>query len=324
MRSAGTRLLVSALSAVAMIASLAATAQDDFPSRAIRIIVPYPPGGAADLLTRLVAGKLAQQFAQPIVVENKPGASGNIGAGAVARAAPDGYSLLSAPPPPLVINQSLFPQLGFDPARFVAVTVIASTPNVLVVNPKLAATQLVQLIELAKAQPGKLSYASTGSGGTPHLTAEWFNAAAGVQITHIPYKGALAYPAVLSGEVQMMFMNLGDALPHLRAGTLRALAVCSERTSAALPDVPTMAATIPGFVSSTWFAIVAPPGTPPAIADKLSAAVAAALKSPELGKRLADLYFEPVGSPPAQTAAFFAQEVQRWKQVIRRADIKPD
>jgi tripartite-type tricarboxylate transporter receptor subunit TctC len=324
MRSTATRLLFIALWAVAVLATPPAAAQDVYPSRLIRIIVPYPPGGAADSLTRMVADKLSAQLGQPFIIENKPGASGNIGAEMVARAAPDGYTLLSAPPPPLVVNQSLFPQLGFDPARFVPVTVIAGAPNVLVVHPKVAATNLRQFIELAKAQPGMLSYASTGSGGTPHLTAEWFKAAAGLDIAHIPYKGALAYPAVLSGEVEMMFMNLGDALPHLRSGTLRALAVCSEQASPALPGVPALAATMPGFVSSTWYGVVAPPGTPPAIVDKLWSAVTVALKSPDVSKRLADLYFEPIGSSPAQSAAFFGQEVQRWQQVILQANIKPE
>ena len=317
--------LFAALGALSLVFTpLPAAAQDSYPSRPVRIVVPFPPGGAADSLTRIVAEKVAARLGQPFIIENKAGASGNIGAELVASARPDGYTLMSSPPPPLVINQSLFPQLAFDPARFVPVTVIARAPNVLVAHPRLRASSTGELIAQAKANPGVLNYASTGSGGTPHLTAEWFKSLAGVQLTHIPYKGAQAYPALLAGEVDLMFMTLGDALPHIRSGGLKALAVGSEQRVAALPGVPTLAETIPGLISTTWFAVVATPGTPPDIAQKLSAAFNEALQLPEIMYKLANLSFEPMGGTPAQTAAFFNGEAQRWSQVIRAAQIKAD
>ena len=310
-----------------MAATLAAPAlaQDGpYPDRPIRIVVPFPPGGANDTVTRIVAERLSVRFGQPVVVENKPGAAGNIGAEFVAHAKPDGYTLLSAPPPPLVINHNLYPKLGFDPTRFVPITVMAAAPNVLVVHPRVAANNAPEFIALARQQPGRLNYGSTGSGGTPHLTFEWFKSLANVQVTHVPYKGAQAYPAVLSGEVDAMFMNLSDALPHVRAGKLKVLAVASEREIAALPGVRPLADTLPGFVSVTWYGVAAPPGTPGVVADKLAHAMAEALKEPDTARKLAELHLLPVGEPPARTAAFFSEEAERWRQVIRAADIKPD
>jgi tripartite-type tricarboxylate transporter receptor subunit TctC len=310
-----------------MAAALAAPAlaQDGpYPDRPIRIVVPFPPGGAVDAVTRIVAERLSARFGQPVVVENKPGAAGNIGAEAVAHAKPDGYTLLAAPPPPLVINHSLYAKLGYDPTRFVPVTVLAGAPNVLVVHPRVAASNAQEFIALARQQPGRMNYASTGSGGTPHLTFEWLKSVSGVQVTHVPYKGALAYAAVLSGEVDAMFMNLSDALPHVRAGKLKALAVASEREVAALPGVRPLAETLPGFVSLTWYGVAASPGTPPAVVDKLAGAMAEALHQPDTARKLAELHLQPVGESPARTAAFFGEEAERWRKVIRSADIKPD
>jgi tripartite-type tricarboxylate transporter receptor subunit TctC len=307
------------------LAALPALAQEgSFPERPIRIVVPFPPGGANDTVTRIVAERLSARFGQPVVVENKPGAAGNIGAEAVARANPDGYTLLASAPPPLVINHSLYPQLGFDPTRFVPITVMVAAPNVLVVHPRVAATNATEFIALAVQQPGRLNYASTGSGGTPHLSFEWFNSLAGIRVTHVPYKGAQAYPAVLSGEVDAMFMNLSDALPHLRSGKLKALAVASDREVAALPGVRPLSQVLPGFVSLTWFGLAAPPDTPSALADKLAVATAEALRHPETARRLAELQLQPVGESPARTAAFFSEEAERWRTVIRSAHIQPD
>lgn len=318
--------VVAGIAIALLVPPLHARAQerDVYPSRPIRMIVPYPPGGAAGLLSRIVADKARDLLGQPIVVEHKPGASGNIGAELVATALPDGYTLLSTPPPPLVVNQSLFARLSFDPAKFVPITVIASAPNVLAVHPKLNAKTVAELIAQAKLHPGKLNYASTGSGGTPHLSAEWFNTEAGVRITHVPYKGAQAYPALLSGEVDMMFLNLGDALPYIRAGKLATLAIGGEQRHATLPAVPTLAETIPGFVSSTWFGVVATPGTPAAIAERLAAVFAKVLRMPEVVRQLTELHFAPVGKSPAQTADFLRAETARWSKVIHVADIKPD
>jgi len=316
---------LSALGVLAAALAAPAWAQDgSYPDRSIRIVVPFPPGGANDTVTRIVAERLSVRFGQPVVVENKPGAAGNIGAEQVAHARPDGYTLLASPPPPLVINHNLYARLGFDPTRFVPITVMAAAPNVLVAHPRVAAGNAAEFIALARQQPGRLNYASTGSGGTPHLTFEWFKSLAGIQVTHVPYKGAQAYPALLGGEVDAMFMNLSDALPFLRAGKLKALAVASEREVAALPGVRLLSDTLPGFVSLTWFGVAAPPGTPAAVADKLAAAIAEALNHPDTARRLAELHLQPVGESPARTAAFFGEEAERWRKVIQANDIKPD
>ncbi len=297
-----------------------------YPVRPIRIIVPFPAGGTADLMPRILGEKLAAKWGQPIIIDNRPGAGGNIGAEIVFKSEPDGYTLLSAPPPPLVINHNLYPKLGFDPTRFVTVGVMAAVPNVLLVHPKLPAATVQELIAHAKANPDRLLYSSQGSGTTSHLTTEMFKTlGGGLKITHVPYKGtAPSLAALLAGEVNLMFDNLGVTLPHARAGRLRALAVCSERRVATLPEVPAMTEIFPGFVSIAWYGVVAPPKTSPRIAAKLSAALAEALKLPDVAKRLAELSAEPVGSNPAQMAAFMKQDTERWRKVIQSAGVKVD
>jgi tripartite-type tricarboxylate transporter receptor subunit TctC len=297
-----------------------------YPVRPIRIIVPFPAGGSADLMPRIFGEKLTAKWGQPVVVDNRPGAAGNIGAEMVYKAEPDGYTLLSAPPPPLVINHNLYPKLGYDPTRFVTVSVLASIPNVLLVHPKLPATTVQELIALARANPDKLNYSSQGNGATSHLTTEMFKTmAGGLKITHVPYKGTTpALAALLAGEVNLMFDNLGVSLPQARAGKLRALAVCSEKRVASLADVPAMAETFPGFVSIAWFGVVAPPGTSPKIAAQLADAIREALALPDVGKRLAELSAEPVGSSPAEMAAFMKQDAERWRKVIVSAGVKLD
>ena len=305
--------------------SATAVAQE-WPSKAVRIIVPFPPGGSADLMPRIVGEKLAAKWGQPVVIENRPGAAGNIGAEAVFRAEPDGYTLLSAPPPPLVINRLLYSKLSYDSTQFVPVTVIGAIPNVLLVHPKTGVSSVAELIELAKKNPGKLNYASQGGGTTSHLTAELFKAMAGdLQITHIPYKGtAPALADLLAGQVEMMCDNLGVSLPHVRSGKLKALGVGSPKRVASLPDVPALGESLPGFVAVAWFGIVAPPRTSPAIAEKVFAGVAEALRQPDVLKRLADLSAEPMGLSPAETASFMRQETDRWSAVIRSAGVKLD
>lgn len=319
------RQLLACLSIVMSIGgSFDVVADESYPSRPIRVIYPFPPGGVGDALTRFILEKVSVKLGQPIFVDNKPGATGNVGTEIMAHAKPDGYTLLSTPPPPLVVNQNLYPNLPFDPAKFVPISVLALSSNVLVVNPKVSANSVGELIAQAKASPGKLNYASTGSGGTPHLTMEWFKSAANVDLTHVPYKGVQSYLPLLAGEVDVMFMNIADALPYIRSGKLRVLAIGGVRRNAAIPDVPTLAETIPGFVSVTWFGVVATPGTPAVTAEKLSAAIADALQSPEVKKKLADLHVEPVGGSPAQAGAFFKAETERWAKVINTARIKPD
>ena len=300
-------------------------AQNHYPSRPIKIVVPLPAGGTADTVPRLIAEKLAVKWGQPVVVENRPGAANNIGAEAVARSEPDGYTLLAAPPAALVINQFLYSKLPFDPSAFVPVTVIAATPNILVVHPKVPVSTLQELIGYARLNPNKLNYASAGSGSTPNLTVEWLKFQAGIQIVHVPYKGlAPALTDLLAGEVDMMFDNLGNTLQHIKRGKLKALSVGSEKRVAELPDVPTMAEMYPGFVSIAWFAVVAPPKTPHEIAAKLSAAITEALKLPDVMKKLQDLSAMPVGGTPEDTATFMRKEADRWRKVIQLIGAKTE
>jgi tripartite-type tricarboxylate transporter receptor subunit TctC len=303
--------------------SLVSNAQE-WPAKPVRIIVPFPPGGSADLLPRVVGEKLAKQWGQPVIIDNRPGAAGNIGATAVFQAEPDGYTLLSAPPPPLVINRLLYPKLAYDSTQFVPMSVIAAIPNVLLVHPSVKADTVAELIALAKGNPGKLNYASQGSGATSHLTAELFKSMAGaLQITHVPYKGsAPALADLLAGQVDMMFDNLGVSLPHVKSGKLRALGVASTRRFRSLPEVPTLAETLPGFESVAWFGIVGPPRTPGLIAEKVAAGVAETLRNPDVLRRLSDLSADPLGMTPAETAAFMKAETERWGAVIRSAGVK--
>ena len=310
---------------VFLLAVSAASAQE-WPARPVRIVVPFPAGGSADLIPRIVAEKLSEKWGQPVIVENRPGAAGNIGADIVFRAEPDGYTLLSAPPPPLVINRLLYPKLSYDSTQFAPVTVIAANPNVLLVHPSLGVSSVAELIALARQNPGKLNYASQGSGSTSHLTAELFKSmAGGLQITHVPYKGtAPALTDLLAGQVDMMCDNLGVSLPHVRSGKLKALAVASKQRFAGLPDAPALAETLPGFESRAWYGIVAPPRTPAPIAAQVSAGVADALKNADVLKRLQELSAEPMGLTPAETAAFMKAESERWGAVIRSAGVKVD
>jgi tripartite-type tricarboxylate transporter receptor subunit TctC len=307
-------------------ATATATLAQDWPLKPVKIVVPFPPGGSADLLPRIVGEKLAERFGQPVVVDNRPGAAGNIGATAVFQADPDGYTLLSAPPPPLVINRLLYPKLAFDSTKFVPISVIAAIPNVLLVSPRVPASSVAELIAYAKANPGKLNYSSQGSGTTSHLTAELFKSmAGGLQIAHVPYKGtAPALAALVAGEVDMMCDNLGVSLPHVKAGRIKALAVASAKRVPSLPDVPALAESLPGFEAVAWFGIVGPPGLPAPIAQKVSAGVADALRDPEVQARLAALSAEPMGFTPAQAAAYMKEETERWAAVIRAANVKVD
>jgi len=310
---------------IAFSATVTASAQD-WPAKPVRIIVPFPPGGSADLLPRIVGEKLAERFGQPVIVDNRPGAAGNIGATAVFQADPDGYTLLSAPPPPLVINRLLYPKLAYDSTKFVPISVIAAIPNVLLVNARVSASSVAELIAYAKANPGKLNYSSQGNGTTSHLTAELFKSmAGGLSIAHVPYKGsAPALAALVAGEVDMMCDNLGVSLPHVTAGRIKALAVASAKRVASLPEVPALAESLPGFEAVAWFGIVGPPGLSAAIAEKISTGVAEALRDPEVRARLAGLSAEPMGFTPAQTAAYIRDETQRWAAVIRTANVKID
>ena len=326
------RPMTSPLAAIALAATLcaqSAQAQEPasaWPSKPVRIIVPFPAGGTADLMPRFISERLAAKWGQPFVVENRAGAAGNIGAETVYKADPDGYTLLSAPPPPLVINQSLYAKLAYDATQFVTVSVMGEVPNVFLIHPKVGVNTVREAIAYLKANPGKLNYASQGSGTTSHLTTEMFKTmAGGLDIIHVPYKGtAPALADLLGGQVEIMFDNLGVSLQHVRTGKIKALAVASAKRISALPEVPTMAEALPGFESVAWFGVVAPPKTPPAIAEKLSAAIAEALKTPEMKKRLVELSAEPVGNTPTEMAAYMRQDAERWRNVIRTANVKAE
>jgi tripartite-type tricarboxylate transporter receptor subunit TctC len=309
----------AALPAIARIAGAQA-----YPSRAIKIIAPVAAGTVADLVPRLIAENLAARWGHPIVVENRPGGATNIGTEAAARAEPDGYTLLVSPATALVVNQSLYPKLPFDPAAFVPVTVLADQPNVLVARPTLPVSNAKELIAYAKDNPGKLSFASSGIGTVQHLGMEQLKTMTGIDIVHVPYRGlAPALNDLVAGHVDLMLDNLGTSAPHIKNGTLKGIALGSERRNPLPPEIPAMSEIVPGFVSTTWFAIVAPPKTPGAIADQLFAAVTEVLKLPEVRSRLRDLYAEPIGDTPAETAAFFTRERARWQKVIEAAGVKP-
>jgi tripartite-type tricarboxylate transporter receptor subunit TctC len=306
-------------------AAASALAQADFPNRPIRIVVPLVPGGTADLLPRMIGEKLTARWGQPVIVENKPGGALHLGTESVARAAPDGYTLLLAPQGPLVLSPSLYRKLGYDPAAFVPVSILAQLPYVLVVNPKVPVSTIPELIAFAKANPDRLNFGTPGVGTAQQLTVEWLKLLAGIKITHVPYRGtAPAMTDLLAGHVELMFDNAANALQQVRDGKLRALAIGAPPRLAELPDVPAMAEFFPEFVAASWFSIVAPPQTPPAIVVKLSEAIGEALRMPDVVNRLHGLGATPVGSSPDETAVFVRQETERWRKVICGAGIKLD
>jgi tripartite-type tricarboxylate transporter receptor subunit TctC len=324
MHAQSCRTIAGAGVVVAAFMSLSPALAQDYPTRSVRIVVPFPPGGTADAMPRIIGDWLARKWGQAVVIENKAGAGGNVGAEVVANADPDGYTLLSSPPPPLVINQNLYPKLGFDPLAFVPISVMAIVPNALVVNPvKITADTVPQFITLARANPGKITSATQGNGTTSHLSSAMFQMLANVQFVNVPYRGsAPALQGLVAGDVDIMFDNLGVSLALVQGGKLKLIAVGTERRMTSLPEVPTIAETLPGFVSSAWFAVVAPSKTPQAIAAKINADINEALRQPDIVKRLADLSAEPVGGTTAAAAAFMRQEVERWGAVIKATGIK--
>jgi len=312
--------------ALALAAILAAPPEgraQDYPSRAVKIIVPFPAGGTADVMPRIFSDWLSKKWGHPVVIENRTGAAGNIGAEAVAKADLDGYTLLAAPPPPLVINHNLYPRLGFDPTEFVPIVIMGRVPNALVVNAKVPLASVADVIAYAKANPGRLTCATQGNGTTSHLTAELFQMMADVKFQQVPYRGsAPALTDLAAGNVDVMFDNLGVSLALVKGGQLKLLGVATPNRMATLPQVPTIAQTLPGFESAAWFAIVAPPKTPAAIVDKINADVNEALREGEVRERLAQLSAEPIGGTPQATAAYMRDEVERWRKVIKAANVK--
>jgi tripartite-type tricarboxylate transporter receptor subunit TctC len=317
--------LLTVLLAVLVAVPSVLHAQGTYPNRPIRVIIGYPPGSGVDLVPRYIGERLLANWGQPLVVENRPGASGHIASELVAKAAPDGYTLLSVPPA-FATTPHMFSSLPFDPDAMVPVTVMVSQANVLVVHPgRLAQVRtLPALIEVAKANPGKLNYGSSGNGGSHHLSTELLKMLAAVDITHVPYKGNAVLAGFLAGDVDMGFFTLGGLLPHIKAGKLRAVAVGGQRRNPSLPDVPVLGEVLPGMVSATWFALIAPGKTPRDIVAKLSAASAEALQHPDVQKRLAEIHADVIGNSPEQAAAYIREEKERWGKVIRAANVKPD
>jgi tripartite-type tricarboxylate transporter receptor subunit TctC len=323
-KQAGRALQRVALAVMLLAGTVVAGAQT-YPSRTIRIIVPLPPGANGDLMPRILAQRLSERLRQTVVIENRSGAAQNLGAELAFRAEPDGYTLLATPQGPLVISPNFVEKLDFDPTRFVPVTIMAKLPYILVVHHKVPAATFAEFIAYAKANPGKLNYASPGVGSSGHLTGEMLKLAAGIRMTHVPYSGlAPALTDLLAGHVDVMFDNLGEGLPLVREGRLKGLAVTSDKRVAELPDVPAVAETYPEVQSTSWFAVVAPPRTPPAIAGKLSQAFAEILREPEVEKRWRDMMLTPVGGTPEEIAVFFRAETERWRKVIVSGGIKPD
>src|SRR4051795_943259 len=296
----------------------------DYPDRPVKIVVPFPAGGTADAIPRIVADWLSRKWSQPVVIENRTGAAGNIGAEQVYHSAPDGYTLLSSAPPPLVINHNLYPRLGFDPTKFEPIIVMAHVPNALIVNPdNIKASSVPELIQYLKGNSDKTICATQGNGTTSHLTSELFQLMAKVKLRHIPYRGsAPALQGLVAGDVDVMFDNLGVSLALVQAGKLKLLAVASSERLPALPNVPTMAETLPGFEAVAWYGIVAPPNTPKDIIDTINADVNEALRQRELQDQLKKLSAEIFGGPVEKTARYMREEAERWKAVIKAAKIE--
>src|SRR4051812_36980594 len=297
-----------------------------YPNKPIRIVIPYPPGGATDMVIRAVSGRLSERLGQPVVIDNRGGATGTIGSEAVAHAAPDGYTLLAHTNAGITILPHLNKKLPYDPIKdFAPITLAASSPYVLVVHPKLPATTVAQFIALAKAKPGELNYASSGNGASTHLAGLLFCQMTGVKMVHIPYKGSgPATTELLAGQVQMRFSSIPPVLPHVRSGRLRALAVTSSKRFSLLPDVPTVADTVPGFEVLSWYGVFAPTGTPAPVIKKLNADFAAALNSPDVKALLATDGSEVVASSPEYFSKVIKAEYARWAPVVKESGAKID
>jgi tripartite-type tricarboxylate transporter receptor subunit TctC len=304
-----------------------ARAQAAWPDRPLRVIVPFPPGGSNDIIARQLAEALREPLGQPVVVENRAGAGGNVGADAVAKAAPDGTTLLLTAPGPLAINEHLFRGMPFNPARdFAPVALVASVPIVLMVAPALPVRSVAELVALAKREPGRVAFGSSGNGSTNHLAGELFKAMAGVEIVHVPYRGAApAMTDLVAGQIQMMFDNMPAALPQVREGRVRGLAVAGATRAAALPELPTVAESgLPGFEAEAWFGLVAPAATPPAARRRLEEAVARVLADPALRARFAGGGAEPGTGVGETFGTFIAAERAKWGRVVESSGARAD
>ncbi len=301
-----------------------AEAQGGWPQRPVILVSPWPPGGSNDTFSRLIATRLAAVLGQPMVVENRPGATGTIGVGQVARAAPDGYTLVMGSSPTHATARAIYPQLPYDPVRdFAPVTMVATVQNVLIVHPSMPARNVQELIALAKAQPGKLTFSSSGNGSSQHLSGEMFKVMTGTDLLHVPYRGAApAVADIVAGHISLGFHNMPDVVSLAREGQVRALAVTGEHRAAAMADTPTIAESgVPGYSATVWFGVFAPAGTPRPIIDRLHAEIVKAITDHEIKSRLDALGNEVSGLGPDDFAAFVRAEVTRWGDIVRRAGV---
>jgi len=316
---------VLAIAAMIVIPNVAMA--QSYPAKSVRMIVPYPPGGGTDIVGRMVAQKLSESLGQQVVVDNRGGATGSIGAELAAKSPPDGYTILMGNIAPNSINVSLQPKLPYHPvADFAPVSLVASTPNILVVHPSLPVKTVKELIALARARPGQLNYPSAGVGSSSHLAGELLAILTGIKIVHIPYKGGgPAMIDTISGEMQMMFATMPAAMPHVKSGRVRPVAVTSAKRSQTLPQLPTISETgVKGFEAATWYGVLAPAKTPRAIVERLHGEIVKMLAAPEIRERLGAQGFEPVGSTPEEFAAYIKSEIAKWAKVIKTAGIKAE
>jgi len=305
--------------------TLACAQSTGYPAKPIRIVVAYTPAGATDILARVIGQKLTEAWGQPVIIDNRPGANGNIGSEYAAKATADGYTLLMVTAGTHGINPSLYRKIGFDAVKdFAPVSLVAMVPNIFVVNNAVPAKDLKEFIAYAKANPGKLNYGSPGNGSTAHLSMELFKSMTGIQMLHIPYKGSAGVLAdLIGGQIVTTMDNMPPYVPQVKAGKIRALAVSPTRRSPAVPDVPTVAeAGVPGYDSGAWFGLVAPAHTPKDIVNKLSRETARILKLPDVNARLLELGAEPVGGTPEQFAAHIKAEISKWAKVIKDANVE--
>ena len=302
-----------------------AVAADQYPAKPIRIVVAYTPAGTTDILARAIGQKLTEAWGQSVIVDNRPGANGNIGTEYAAKATPDGYTLLMTTAAPHGVNPGLYRKLGFDAVKdFAGISLVATVPNVLVVNNNLPVKDVRELIAHLRANPGKINFGSPGYGSTGHMSTELFMSMTGVKMNHVPYKGDAGVLAdVMAGQISLSFSNMPAYTPQIKAGRIRALAVSTSRRSPAAPEIPTMAeAGVPGYVAVAWFGLLAPANTPRDIVNKLSAETARILKMPDVNSRLTDLGAEPVGSTPAEFDAHIKSEIVKWAKVIKDANVE--
>jgi len=319
------KMMHAAALAAVVVAAAPALAQS-YPTKPIRIVAPSTPGDAPDVIARLVADKLSVALGQQVVVDNKPGAGGVVGSESVAKSAPDGYTLIMGNAGSHGINAAVYSKLPYDIQRdFAPVSQVAIAPNVMVINPSVPANSVAEFIAYAKSQPGKLSYASGGNGSSAHMSMELFKSMAGIDVQHIPYKGSSpALTDLIGGQVAVFIGNMPPTVPHIKAGKLRALAVTTKTRSALMPELPTIADTLPGYETVAWFGVLAPAGTPPDVVSKLSVEIGKIARSPEMREKLVAMGAEPVGGTPEEFKAVIDRDIAKWKPLAQKVGIKVD